>query len=38
MRNYISRYATDEKRGDIHDVLGEVMEAFNKYLLGWLVS
>lgn len=38
LKNYISKYSKDEKQGDIHDVLGEVLEAFNKYLFGWLVS
>lgn len=38
LKNYISKYSKDEKTGDIHDVLGEVLEAFNKYLFGWLVS
>ncbi len=38
LRSYISKYSKDEKADDIHDVLGEVLEAFNKYLFGWLVS
>ena len=38
LKKYIAKYAHDGNNGDLHDTFGEVLEAYDKYLFGWLVS